>query len=148
MVRDWPLRVHDHHRYIDHPSSPHPTVSSSMTASLTSPDAWLSDILPAHPIFTLPQQQQQRPHTPNPHLDASTSSSAQLTAPSRSGTSNSRAKRNIMVVRGGDLIVAVDKEIRMCSLAEAKSSGGKASYKVCWPPRRFGKRKKGLKESD
>jgi hypothetical protein len=70
-------------------------------------DSWLST-LSNHAIFTLPS-------APDEHAESSTSSSC--------------AKRTTMVVRGGDLIVGVGKEVRMCSLGDVKS-GGRAGYKV------------------
>ncbi|KAL7409546.1 hypothetical protein BDY24DRAFT_366825 [Mrakia frigida] len=75
-------------------------------------DSWLSS-LSNHAIFTLPSNEGE--------------------AESSSSSSSSAAKRNTMVVRGGDLIVAVGKEVRMCNLGDVKS-GGRAGYKTLNTP--------------
>ena len=78
---------------------------------MSSTDSWLSS-LSNHAIFTLPS---------SPEGGEAESSS--------SSTASFAGKRNTMVVRGGDLVVAVGKEVRMCSLGDVKS-GGRVGYKV------------------
>ncbi|CED82201.1 Nucleoporin Nup88 [Phaffia rhodozyma] len=87
-----------------------------------STESWLSTALPSHSIFTLPS-------APAQAFGVASSS----TAANPTGGLGKHAKRSTMVVRGGDLIVAVDHEIRMCSLGEVKS-GGRGSFKTLRTP--------------
>jgi hypothetical protein len=92
-----------------------PPACSRTRQTTMSPESWLTSSLANHPIFTLPE-------------------------PSSDDDKHGRRrelKETTMVVRGGDLLVAVGSRIRMCSLSEAKSGAGKGGtsghYKVRSP---------------
>jgi len=95
-------------------------------------DDW-SSLLKGHPIFSFPTDT-----SPSQQLELSTNSLPDFTRlephndfPSPSG------RRQIMVLKDADLIVAVGKEVRVTSLADSKLGMGKSkSYKVrdiVWP---------------
>ena len=97
-------------------------------------DDW-SSLLKDHPIFSLPTDT-----SPIQQLELSTNSLPDFTrlephndSPSPSG------KRQTMVLKDADLIVAVGEEVRVTSLGDSKLGRGKSkSYKVrdiLWPYR-------------
>jgi nucleoporin NUP82 len=89
-------------------------------------DDW-SSVLKGHPIFASPTDAR-----PSQQLELSTNSLPEFTrvesdsdAPSPSG------RRQTMVLKDADLIVAIGKEVRVTSLGDAKLGRGKSkSYKV------------------
>jgi nucleoporin NUP82 len=99
------------------------------------PDDW-SSVLKGHPIFSLPMDT-----GPSQQLELSTNSLPDFTLlePHNDSLSPS-GRRQTMVLKDADLIVAVEKEVRVTSLGDAKLGRGKSkSYKAritVWPFRR------------
>jgi nucleoporin NUP82 len=89
-------------------------------------DDW-SSVLKGHPIFSLPTDTKQ-----SQQLELSTSSLPHFTQlePSH-GSPSPSGRRQVMVLKDADLIVAVGKEIRVTSLGDAKLGRGMSkSYKA------------------
>jgi nucleoporin NUP82 len=89
---------------------------------MDSDDDW-SKILDGHPIFSLPNSFRGPTAQPETSLELSTSNLPSFTSvdPAEDGPTPS-GRRQVMVLKDADLIVAAGKEIRIASLGETKSS--------------------------
>jgi hypothetical protein len=89
-------------------------------------DDW-SSVLKGHPIFSLPTDTR-----PSQQLELSTNSLPDFTRLEPHNDSHSPSgRRQTMILKDADLIVAVGKEVRVTSLGDAKLGRGKSkSYKA------------------
>lgn len=95
-----------------------------------------SEILTDHPIFSLPDSFSGPSAQRESSLELSTSNLSNFTHldPTQDGPTPS-GRRQVMVLKDADLIVASGKEIRITSLGESKlSKSHKKTYKVWWTP--------------
>ena len=85
-----------------------------------------SRLLQDHPIFSPPNQNKSN------FLELPTLSLRGSNNVDSSNTGSSFGRRQTMILRDADLIVAADKEIRMSSFGDIKlSRSTRKSYKVC-----------------
>lgn len=120
-------------------SQPYATAGASVSAlrpfkmDMERQDSW-SAVLENHPIFSLPTS---APGTPGKaefdSLELSTSTLPAFTHASGDDTVlTPSGRRQVMVIRDADVIVAAGTEIRFMSLGEPKLSQSRTkSYKVC-----------------
>lgn len=86
-----------------------------------------------HPVFSLPEDVSAAPSKEELSFELSLNTLPNFTTadPSDDGPTPS-GRRQIMVIKDSDIIVAAGSEIRMASLGDAKmSKSQRKSYKVC-----------------
>lgn len=93
-------------------------------------DEW-SNLLQDHPIFSLPKLVK-TPKSLNP-LELSTNTLPNFTDVETNGNFPSPSgRRNVMILKDADIIVAAGNEIRMSSFGDLKlSRSARKTYKVC-----------------
>jgi len=100
--------------------------------ALMNPDNEWNETLKNHPIFSPPEP----PKSPTTEVLSSNTLPRFVKADSLDNGPAPSGRRQTMVLKDVDLIVAVGKEIRMSSLSDTNST--KKSYKVCGScPRTF-----------
>lgn len=90
--------------------------------------------LRGHPIFSLPESgSRSRVKEESLELSLNTLPNFTKVDPASDGPTPS-GRRQVLVIKDSDIIVAVGSEIRMASLGDSKlSKSQRKSYKVCMP---------------
>jgi nucleoporin NUP82 len=102
---------------------------SSLIDAMDSDNDW-STILTDHPIFSLPKPFSGPAAKPRSSLELSSNTLPDFTNVKEDSETPS-GRRQVMLLKGADLILAAGKEIRMASLNDARLNQGAAkTYKV------------------